>query len=171
MYPTSELGKEITVHPSDKILFIQDDFSKANGYSYDFVFVFRVFSSDDKPTDYQRKHSVRKVVTRLCESGLATSMFYSVQQDEVYCKVRALPSRLQAEADRINYSMPLDAQSLKASCERGRTETEGWAPILYKELNKDDELAAFKGHYASYDKERMGADDIPFATYEEGKDW
>lgn len=146
----------------------QDEFSKAHGYNYDLVLVFTIHEASDRPSDYQRKHSVRKVVTRLCEAGLETSMFFSVQQDEVYCKVRANPVRLQTEADRINHKMPLDAALLKCICDRGRCDTEGWAPLEFRDLNRSEELAAFTGLYAPYDKERAGADDIPFATYEEG---
>ena len=146
----------------------QDSFTMAHHYSYDLCIVFNIVASDDRPSEYQRKHSARKVVTRLCEAGLQTSMFFSVQQDEVYCKVRASPSRLQTEADRIDHKMPLEPGILKAICDRGRSDTEGWGPIRFPKQNFMDELAAFRGHFAAYDKERAVADDIPFTTFEEG---
>ena len=64
-----------------------------------------VFYTLQKPTAFQRKNGLRTVVSKLSEAGLQTSMFYSVQQDEVYCKVRAHPDRLKAEADRINLNV------------------------------------------------------------------
>lgn len=93
-------------------------------------------------------------------------MFYSVQQDEVYCKVRAVPDRLKMEADRIDYNMPLDSACMKAICDRGRFETHGWNPIAYTTFA--NEMEPYEGHYAAYDKERASADDIPYKTYPEG---
>lgn len=57
-----------------------DEFFKTHLYSWDWVMVFKVAEADEKPTHFQKKHSIKNVVSRLCESGLQTSMFYSVQQ-------------------------------------------------------------------------------------------
>lgn len=61
-----------------------DDFFKAHSYSWDWVFVFKVAEADEKPTNFQKKHSIKNVVSRLCEAGLQTTMFYSVQQVRFY---------------------------------------------------------------------------------------
>ena len=115
-----------------------DEFMRQHKYSWDWVFVFKVAEADEVPTPFQKRHSVRNVISKLCEAGLQTSMFYSVQQDEVYCKVprpppphtdtythlftlptgvghqvRAHPDRLKAEADRIDMQVPLDESCLK----------------------------------------------------------
>jgi anoctamin-10/anoctamin-7 len=141
-----------------------DEFYKAHLYSWDWVMVFKVAEADEKPTNYQKKHNVKTVVSRLCEAGLQTSMFYSVQQDEVYCKIRAHPDRLKTEADRINHPMPLDENFLKQICDDGRKETKGWGPIKYTCFA--NELTPFKGHYSVYDRERDAVDDIPFKKYD-----
>ena len=149
-----------------------DDFMKEHGYSWDWVFVFKVAEADELPLPFQKKNSVRAVVSKLCEAGLQTSMFYSVQQDEVYCKVRAHPDRLKAEADRIDYSMRLDSLCLKAICERGRMDEKQWGPIHFTTgagTTFKTELSPYQGHFAAYDKERAGADDVPFKTYEQGQ--
>jgi hypothetical protein len=57
-----------------------DEFFKTHLYSWDWVMVFKVAEADEKPTNYQKKHSIKNVVSKLCEAGLQTSMFYSVQQ-------------------------------------------------------------------------------------------
>jgi len=148
-----------------------DEFMAEHGYSWDWVFVFKVAEADDKPDHFQRKFSVRNIVSKLCEAGLQTSMFYSVQQDEVYCKVRAVPDRLKSEADRINHPMQLDPMCLKAICDRGRLDKEGWGPLHYttgEGSGFETEVAPYEGHFAPYDKERADADDLPFRRYEHG---
>lgn len=63
-----------------KRIIASDDFFKAHLYSWDWVLVFKVAEADEKPTNFQKKHSIKNVVSRLCEAGLQTTMFYSVQQ-------------------------------------------------------------------------------------------
>lgn len=88
----------------------------------------------DEVDAVRRKFCLKNVISRLTRAGLETKLFLSVQQDEVYCKVRAtcVPSeagslkqlpptssppsyaRLQAEADRVNYKLELDENATRA---------------------------------------------------------
>ncbi|CAN0047779.1 unnamed protein product, partial [Laminaria digitata] len=52
--------------------------------------------------------------------GIETRMFYSVQRDEVYCKIRCPLERLGREADRVGYKTLLDANALRHTCQHGR---------------------------------------------------
>ena len=52
------------------------------------------------------------VVLALNDAGLKTSLYYSVQKDELYCLVGASEHRLELEADRVYHDLPLDAAEL-----------------------------------------------------------
>ena len=68
-----------------------DPFRADNGYSWDYVMVFKVFKPEkgytvgatfvagDKMTDIQKKRNLKFVIDRLAEAGLQTKLFYSVQ--------------------------------------------------------------------------------------------
>ena len=90
-------------HPTPK----PDRFFDDNGYAYDWVKVFSVYdeSNDVKLTDYQIKFSLGSILERLEYAGLQAKCFYSVQRDEIYCKIRAPADILKNEMDRINYKV------------------------------------------------------------------
>ena len=77
------------------------------------MFVFRVYDETETLTGYQSKHSMRSILRNIKAGGLETYLYYSVQRDEVYCKVRAPLPRLKQEADRCNLRLPLDPVALK----------------------------------------------------------
>jgi hypothetical protein len=62
-----------------------DAFLKENGYSWSYVFVFKVLDEDNrkKLSPEQQKYSLRNVVERLHNAQFETSQFYSCQRDEV----------------------------------------------------------------------------------------
>jgi hypothetical protein len=57
--------------------------------------------------DYFRD-TTAEAVHRLQQAGLHTDLYYSVQRDEIYCRIGASEKRLQREADRIDYDLQLD---------------------------------------------------------------
>lgn len=67
-------------------------------HSYDWVFVFQVRDEWDDLDDFQKEFSMKRVINALAAAGLHTSQFYSVQRDEVYCKIRCPRDRLVAQA-------------------------------------------------------------------------
>ena len=88
-----------------------DSFRIKNGHSWDYCLVFKVYEVDDVLTHKQKKFSIRKVVERITAAGCETKMFFSVQRDEVYVKVRASLDRLKQQADDIDFKMALDPVS------------------------------------------------------------
>jgi len=72
----------------------------------------------------------------------------------VYCKIRADPERLKAEADRIEHRMLLDEEQLMKICTNGRA-AENWEKLDYKSgpgtlFAKPDD--PFKVNFASTQK-------------------
>jgi hypothetical protein len=98
-----------------------DTFYKENGYTYDYVMVFKVYDESEKEdlNDYQRKYSMKNVVDRIQYAGMESKSFYSCQRDEVYLKVRCSPERLKAEAERIGYKLLLDKDRLRIRVNAG----------------------------------------------------
>ena len=86
----------------------KDTFQRENGYSWDYVLVFKVRHIDEVLTPKQEKHSLKNIVQILADAGLQTRLFYSVQHDEVYCKIRAPMSRICSEAERIGMMLQLE---------------------------------------------------------------
>lgn len=99
-----------------------DEFMKEFGYSYDFAFVFQVFSELDKDdiTPFQQQFSMKACKDRFEAAGLQTSCFYSCQRDEIYIKVRAVPSRILSKADQIDYKFQLDPDKLRNKAQTGK---------------------------------------------------
>lgn len=60
---------------------VKDPFRNENGYSWDYVIVFKVFSIRDELTEAQKipSRTVKGIVDLLAAAGLQTKLFYSVQ--------------------------------------------------------------------------------------------
>jgi len=99
---------------------LPDDFFLKFGYSYDWVFVFKVRNEWDELDDYQKEFSMKRIINSLVTAGLETSQFYSVQRDEVYCKVRCPLDRLVSQADSVDYKLLLDSAAAEAEMRSGR---------------------------------------------------
>mmetsp|Transcript_20422 Transcript_20422/g.69393 ORF Transcript_20422/g.69393 Transcript_20422/m.69393 type:complete len:748 (+) Transcript_20422:84-2327(+) len=130
----------------------RDAFRVQNGYSWDWVVVFKVLEEDEKTKPFQREHSVKWILSKFAQGGLQMRMFYSVQNDEVYCKLRATLERLEKEADRIDYKLPLDPQALQKTAERGR---EGkWGPLLIEDPHNQCPFGPYDYIYGKYEYNR-----------------
>ncbi|CAM9350095.1 unnamed protein product [Choristocarpus tenellus] len=125
-----------------------DVFRRVNGYSWDYVMVFEVRTEDKELTSYQRMFSLKEILTRLAAGGLETCMYYSVQRDEVYCKIRCPLDRLGREADRIGYMLLLDANSLRAICHHGRPGK--WGAIQIQDEHNQCQYEPYEHIYAPY---------------------
>jgi hypothetical protein len=101
---------------------VKDNFRIVNGYSWDYVMVFKILKADVKLSDKQKEFSLKYILNRLSASGLQTKLFYSAQNDEVYCKIRAPLKRLYSEADRRNYKLPCDPSALANRLREGKYE-------------------------------------------------
>lgn len=99
---------------------LSDDFFLQYGYSFDWVFVFQVRNEWDVLDDFQKEYSMKRVLSLLALAGLETSQFYSVQRDEVYCKIRCPLDRLVAQADAIDFKLLLDPVEAEKEMKHGR---------------------------------------------------
>jgi Calcium-activated chloride channel len=95
-------------------------------FTWDAVMVFLV-GNEDKKMSYYDRATKQKVVTteaelfrdvtadvlaRLKKAGLKTDLYYSVQEDEIYCRIGATEERLRQEADRIDLPLELEKKAL-----------------------------------------------------------
>ena len=135
-----------------------DPFREENGYSWDYVMIFNVYD-DDKPLTYdQIKYNLKHILSELAAGGLEMRLFYSVQADEVYCKLRCPLDRLMKEADRIDYKLPLDAENLRALCFAGRPGE--WDPLSIPVSHPDTSLDPYVHLYAKYEYDREDVADL-----------
>jgi hypothetical protein len=56
---------------------LNDNFRNLNGYSWDYVLVFKVFKKDERMNAQQKIHSFKKVLSALADGGIETKVFYS----------------------------------------------------------------------------------------------
>ena len=80
-------------------------FMKENGYSYDMVMVMKVYEANVKLTKPQMKYTHEELILRINNAGLETELFFSVQHDELYIKIRIPFKRLKYWADKIDYKV------------------------------------------------------------------
>ena len=58
---------------------VKDNFRVINGYSWDYVMVFKVYLHDQKLGELQQDYSLKSVLSALSDGGLETRLFYSCQ--------------------------------------------------------------------------------------------
>ncbi|CAM9243719.1 unnamed protein product [Hapterophycus canaliculatus] len=136
----------------------KDMFRQNNGYTWDYVMVFEVRAEDKELTSFQRKFSMKEILTKLNAGGIETRMFYSVQRDEVYCKIRCPLERLKREADRVGYKVLLDANVLRNTCHHGRPGK--WAGIDIQDEYNESPYMAYEYIYAPYTADRPELDSL-----------
>eukprot|EP01038_Epipyxis_sp_PR26KG_P012812 gene12812-17175_t len=144
----------------------EDQFVKDYGYSYDYTFVFKVYDEvglvvsvgSSSLTNYQKKFSLRSIVSLLQNAKLQCKLFYSCQRDEIYVKIRADPARLKSEAQRTNYRLLLDPEKLRAKAAYGKKVGGGskewkWKPIIITDHYRQCSFKPFDHIYAEYTPE------------------
>lgn len=136
---------------------IRDNFRTENGYSWDCCFVFKVYLNSEDVTAAQSKYSLKRVLHELADGGLETRLFYSVQADEVYCKIRAPLDRLLKEADRIDMKIALDHQAIENLSRNGKFNDKGsmvWPPLKIPDECDETPYSPFDYIYGKYEYER-----------------
>lgn len=147
---------------------VKDTFRNTYGYSWDYCMVFNVHDAQDKLKPVQEEFSLKYVINRLAEGGLQTKLFYSVQNDEIYLKIRCPLRRLQKEADRINYRLLLEPTILGNKLREGNLKgpaEKQWKPVevpfdttrtpvdpyeyIYAEYKMDEHLTDMYKKYAN----------------------
>jgi hypothetical protein len=122
-------------------------FFEKYGYSYDWVFVFRIhdepveiedaFQAFDesvmkkkkeewkknlhRDADFKKYFSMKTVIEHLQLSGMETKLFYSTQRDECFCKIRCPPEALEKTAEMLEYKVELDPDRASYCMRKGRT--------------------------------------------------
>lgn len=100
----------------------KDQFRNENGYSWDYVMVFKVYDADEVATEDQKQFNTKFILSRLAEGHLEVRLFYNVKRDNIYCKIRAPIRRLLKEADNIDYKLATNPVALKHYCTKPNEE-------------------------------------------------
>lgn len=166
------LALTIFVSRSTKREFYQrklGSFEEEFAYSYDYVFVFKVYQEDEieKLSEEQIAFSMKNIFDRLEHAQLQVKCFYSCQRDEIYVKVRATPERLLEEAARISYKLEMDPVKLQIAGSLGLTEKGivRWKGFVITDLYKVSTLNPYDFIYAKYVKaDRLRAIYKEYAT-------
>eukprot|EP01039_Chlorochromonas_danica_P003566 gene3566-3905_t len=132
---------------------VKDPFRNTYGYSWDYVMVFKVHGEGSRLTKAQEEMSTKAILQRLSDAGLQTKLFYSVQNDELYCKIRAPYERLLREADRVNYRLPLEpaqlANALRMGNGQGPVERQ-WRGVEIPATSPETKLPPYEHIYCDY---------------------
>mmetsp|Transcript_1153 Transcript_1153/g.1625 ORF Transcript_1153/g.1625 Transcript_1153/m.1625 type:complete len:764 (+) Transcript_1153:118-2409(+) len=88
------------------------NFREKNGYDWDMVMIFNYPGKKSKEGRPIRE----MILEKLKKGGIETFQYFSVQRDEVICKLRCPLDRLKVYADQINYKFLLDEDKLKEFC-------------------------------------------------------
>lgn len=110
--------------------------------------MFKVRKTGDPLTPKQNDNSIKKIVGKLNRAGLETRLFYSIQHDEVYCKIRAPLTRLMIEADRIDYKLLLDPNAIEAIMTAGRPGK--WNPVRIPAVTPQTSMNPYEFIYSGY---------------------
>lgn len=139
----------------DVRLQLDEAFVRENGYSYDYVVVFKVHDENANLSDVQKEFSMRKILQQLAGGGIETKMFYSVDRELVFCKLRASLERLGKEADRIDYKVEFDPVEIRAIAEVGYPD-QGIAPIRIEDSKKISHRDPYQNLFAKVSNASRG---------------
>jgi hypothetical protein len=56
---------------------LNDNFRALNGYSWDYVLVFKVFEKDERLSAVQKQWTFKKVLSALADGGIESKVFYN----------------------------------------------------------------------------------------------
>ena len=145
-----------------------DHFRKENGYSWDSVFVFKVKRSQvmrrKSSINSDQKLDLDQVVRMIEAKGLECKLFYSVQYDEVYCKVRASLQLLKEQAEEIEFKLKFESKRLEQVISVGRP-NKNWKGFTLDEKHEMTALHPFQHIYGEY---RMDADEDAYVRHKNG---
>ncbi|TMW59472.1 hypothetical protein Poli38472_004541 [Pythium oligandrum] len=158
-----------SLEAKDVRLQLDEAFERDNGYSYDYVLVFKVHDENAELTPEQKENSMRTILQRLARGGIETKMFYSADRELVFCKLRASVERIGKEADRIDYKVEFDPVEIRKIAEQGYPE-QNIAPIRIQDDLQVSNRDPYQNLFAKYDIEprlqpaykKFGHKKIPF---------
>ena len=123
------------------------------GYSYDACLVFKIHDPSHVPSEEQLKWNLAVITHRLHASGLQLKLFFSIQGDEIYCKIHAPIHRLMTEAARIGHRLPLHPRRLEYMLSQGNPPR--WGPVLPPKQHGDTQVDPFEYIYAEFRYDSM----------------
>ena len=139
------------------ILSKPDEFEQRNGYTYDYVFVFKVYDEDEIVylNEFQKKFTLKNFLDRCQLAQVEVKSFFSCQRDEIYIKLRVDPKRLLAEADRIDYKLMLQPGNLKIASKAGHMVDRKyvWKPIVITDEFRISPYDPYEYIFAKYSTE------------------
>jgi hypothetical protein len=148
-----QMMKDRITKAMEKRKLVKDPFRTNNGYSWDYVMVFKVHVSEAHLSKVQKEKNLKFIIQRLSDAGLQTKLFFSVQNDEIYLKIRAPYSRLLKEADRMNYKLCLEptqlANVLRIGNMVGPVEKQ-WKPVEVPFTHPDTNLSPYDFIYCDF---------------------
>lgn len=136
-----------TLEAKDVRVQLDEAFERENGFSFDYVLVFKVHDENAELSARQKEFSMRSVLQRLARGGIETKMFYSTDREHVFCKLRATLLRLCKEADRIDYKVEFDPAEIRKIAEQGYAE-ENIAPIHIEDSKRVSHRDPFNNLFA-----------------------
>ena len=118
------------------------------GFTYDACLVFKIHKESHVPSHEQLKWNLSVITHRLHASGFQLKLFFSIQGDEIYCKIHAPLHRLMTEAARIGHRLPLHLGRLEYALSQGNLPR--WAPVLPPKQHGDTQIGPFEYIYAEF---------------------
>lgn len=120
-----------------KLRIKSDKFYSDHGYSYDYVFIFKVYVEDEigSLNASQEQFTMKNIIDRCKLSQIETKCYYSCRRDAIFVKMRVSLSRLLAQADFVKYIMLLDPKRLQLAAQTGLVVKENnrnivvWKPV------------------------------------------
>jgi hypothetical protein len=119
-------------------------------------------------SDFAKKHSLTYMVLKMADAGLQTKMYYSIQHDEVYLKIRAPMKRFLKQCEFCKYRMACDpravANLLRIGNQTGPEETH-WGPISIETDGIQTEIEPYEYIYAPYREEFNDPEKMLYKKY------
>ena len=146
----------------------EDHFRKENGYSWDTVFVFKVKRAQvmrrKSSINSDQKLDLDQVVRMIEAKGLQCKLFYSVQYDEVYCKVRASMQLLKEHAEETEFKLKFEPKRLEQVISAGRP-SRNWKGFKLDEKHTMTSVHPFHHIHGEF---RMDADEDSYFRHKNG---
>ncbi|CAM9486276.1 unnamed protein product [Ascophyllum nodosum] len=118
-----------------------DGFEAKHGYSWDLCMVLPANAPDGAL-------SATEIVRRLHTAGLETYLYYSVQKDEIICKIRASLEVLSRYAASVEYRMLLNESALRWAVGKGSRELK----IAGRRITHDPDVTPYSPYECIYGK-------------------
>jgi len=178
--PLDKLSHGVDIKDGEHKNFADDD-----KFTYDMVMVFKVGEENKKLKVMEKgeagsKKTMKQItekehfasttadcLKRLQAAGLKTDLWYSIQKDEIYCRLGGTEKRLQREADRFDYDLQLDHMKC---LNKGKELGVKLAAATENHVIKEDAWLNVFGKYDQYNEHFPWRQDL-YKRYYTGPEW